>query len=266
LGAGFELSAHIEIDPEAAESYAVNFGGDRDAPRALPRDLERCSTEKLVAELGLRTSPEDTFDILAAELPCQAFARIGRSKLRSVSGGKDDAFRKDPRAWPTTHSDVRGGNDDRVDKTKILGKPMFDIFNFAVDEINASGGLLGREIKVISFDTQTTMQFYAQYAQEAALKDKVAVVHGGISSASREVIRPVLDKYKTLHVYDMPYEGGVCGRNIFIDGVTPAQQLRVLIGLWHEELGQEGLHADTVAVCDLKNNPHDARQYVIKAD
>jgi DNA (cytosine-5)-methyltransferase 1 len=98
LTAGFELSAHIEIDPEAAESYAVNFGGGRDAPWALPRDLERCSTEGLVTELGLQTSPEDSFDILAAGLPCQAFARIGRSKLRSVSGGKDDAFRKDPRA------------------------------------------------------------------------------------------------------------------------------------------------------------------------
>lgn len=98
LTAGFELSAHIEIDPEAAESYAVNFGSDRDASWAMPRDLEDCSTEKLVAALGLPSSPEDLFDILAAGLPCQAFARIGRSKLRSVSGGEDDAFRKDPRA------------------------------------------------------------------------------------------------------------------------------------------------------------------------
>lgn len=98
LTAGFELSAHIEIDPEAAESYAANFGNGGETPWARPRDLERCSTEKLVNELGLHTSPEDSFDILAAGLPCQAFARIGRSKLRSVSGGNDDAFRKDPRA------------------------------------------------------------------------------------------------------------------------------------------------------------------------
>ena len=81
------------------------------------------------------------------------------------------------------------------------GKPMYDVLNFAVGEMNATGGLLGREIKVVSFDTQTNMQLYAQYAQEAALKDKVAVVHGGITSASREVIRPVLDKYKTCLLY-----------------------------------------------------------------
>ncbi|MBO0754581.1 MAG: transporter substrate-binding protein [Bradyrhizobiaceae bacterium] len=112
---------------------------------------------------------------------------------------------------------------------EAAGKPMFDVLNFAVGEMNASGGLLGREIKVVSFDTQTNMQLYAQYAQEAALKDKVAVVHGGITSASREVIRPVLDKYKTLYFYDMPYEGGVCDRNIFIDGVTPAHNTELLV-------------------------------------
>ena len=109
------------------------------------------------------------------------------------------------------------------------GKPMFDVLNFAVGEMNEAGGLLGRAIKVVSFDTQTNMQLYAQYAQEAALKHKVAVVHGGITSASREVIRPVLDKYKTLYFYDMPYEGGVCDRNIFIDGVTPAHNTEILV-------------------------------------
>ena len=109
------------------------------------------------------------------------------------------------------------------------GKPMYDVLRFAVDELNEAGGLLGREIRVVSFDTQTNMQLYAQYAQEAALKNKVAVVHGGITSASREVIRPVLDRYRTLYFYDMPYEGGVCDRNIFIDGLTPAHNTQILV-------------------------------------
>src|SRR6202008_363658 len=109
------------------------------------------------------------------------------------------------------------------------GKPMYDVLNFAVDEINAAGGRLSRQIKVVSFDTQTNMQLYAQYAQQAALKDKVAVVHGGISSASREVIRPVLDKYRTLYFYNTQYEGGVCDRNQFDTGVTPAQTVEKLV-------------------------------------
>jgi branched-chain amino acid transport system substrate-binding protein len=119
------------------------------------------------------------------------------------------------------------------------GKPMYDVLNFAVDEINGSGGLLGRQVKVVSFDTQTNMQLYAQYAQQAALKDKVAVVHGGITSASREVIRPVLDKYRTLYFYDMPYEGGVCDRNIFIDGLTPAHNTEVLVNYGMKTFGKK---------------------------
>jgi urea transport system substrate-binding protein len=119
------------------------------------------------------------------------------------------------------------------------GKPMADMVTLVAEELNAKGGLLGRQIKVVTFDTQTNMQLYAQYAQEAALKNKAAVVFGGITSASREVIRPVLDKYKTLYFYTMPYEGGVCDRNIFITGMTPAYDTELLVGYGMKNWGKK---------------------------
>jgi urea transport system substrate-binding protein len=118
--------------------------------------------------------------------------------------------------------DLSGGLD-------IYGKPMIDALTLAVEEANAAGGLLGRQIKLINYDTQSNMQLYTQFAQQAALKDKVAVVHGGITSASREVIRPVLDRFKTLYFYNTQYEGGVCDRNQFDTGVTPAQTVEKLV-------------------------------------
>jgi len=118
--------------------------------------------------------------------------------------------------------DLSGGLD-------IYGKPMLDALTLAIEEQNAAGGLLGKKCKLVSYDPQSNMQMYAQFAQQAALKDKVAVVHGGITSASREVIRPVLNKYKSLYFYNTQYEGGVCDRGTFCTGVTPAQTVGKLI-------------------------------------
>src|SRR6202050_4910945 len=118
-----------------------------------------------------------------------------------VSAFATKAFSEEPITVVGIH-DLSGGLD-------IYGKPMVDALTFAVEEANAVGGLLGRQIKLINYDPQSSMQLYTQFAQQAALKDKVAVVHGGITSASREVIRPVLDKFKTLYFYNTQYEGGL---------------------------------------------------------
>lgn len=97
--AGFDLVAHVENDPVAAASYAINFSPPEGVEKdrwAVARDMIECSASSLAEDLGL-SEVSGAFDVLAAGLPCQAFARIGRSKLRSVTGD-DDAFRNDPRA------------------------------------------------------------------------------------------------------------------------------------------------------------------------
>jgi urea transport system substrate-binding protein len=118
--------------------------------------------------------------------------------------------------------DLSGGLD-------VYGKPMEDALQLAVAEINGSGGLLGKKVRVVTMDPQSNMQLYAQYAQQAALKDKVVALFGGITSASREVIRPVMHRFNTLYFYNTQYEGGVCDRNTFCTGQTPAQNLDKLV-------------------------------------
>ena len=109
------------------------------------------------------------------------------------------------------------------------GKPMDMAMRLAVDEINQAGGLLGKKVEVVAYDTQSDMALYSQYGQQLTRQDQVDVVHGGILSASREAIRQIMRKSKTLYFYNVLYEGGVCDRNIFINGVTPAQQVEVLV-------------------------------------
>lgn len=118
--------------------------------------------------------------------------------------------------------DLSGGLD-------ILGKPMENAVQLAVQEINSAGGLLGKQVRVVTMDPQSNMQLYAQYAQQMALKDKVTALFGGITSASREVIRPVMKRFNTLYFYNTQYEGGVCDRNTFCTGQTPAQNVDKLV-------------------------------------
>ncbi|GLO72736.1 ABC transporter substrate-binding protein [Phaeobacter inhibens] len=109
------------------------------------------------------------------------------------------------------------------------GKPMDQAMRLAVKEINAAGGLIGKQVEVAAYDTQSDMALYSQYAQQLTRQDRVDVVHGGILSASREAIRQTMRKTKTLYFYNVQYEGGVCDRNLFATGVTPAQQVEVLV-------------------------------------
>ena len=139
----------------------------------------------------------------------------------TLSGAARHAYAADTINVASIH-DLSGGLD-------IYGKPMLDALTLAVEEVNAAGGLLGKKVNLISYDPQSNMQLYTQFAQQAALKDKVAVVHGGITSASREVIRPVLKRYDTLYFYNTLYEGGVCDNNIFCTGQTPGQTVEKLV-------------------------------------
>ena len=118
---------------------------------------------------------------------------------------------------------------DATGPINIYGLPMIDATKFAVDAINQGGGVLGRKLRLIETDCQSNNQVYAQNAIKLILDDKVSVLMGGITSASREAVRPVVDRYSAVYFYNEQYEGGVCDKLVFCTGVTPAQQLGVLV-------------------------------------
>jgi len=123
---------------------------------------------------------------------------------------------------------------------QLFAKPKEQCLRLAVEEINEQGGLLGRPLELIVYDTQSNNQLYSQYAQQLALRDRVAVVHGAITSASRDFARPVLARAKTLYMMNMPNEGveGACDRNLFTIGATPYQLLGKLIPYMMDTFGK----------------------------
>ena len=111
----------------------------------------------------------------------------------------------------------------------IYGKPIVMANALAVEEINAAGGLLGRKIELKQYDSQSDIALYTKYAQQLVREDKVDAAHAGITSASREAIRQTFRRGNTLYFYNILYEGGVCDRNCFVTGTTPAQAVEPIV-------------------------------------
>ena len=142
--------------------------------------------------------------------------------------------------WAAAADDIAVGSIlDATGPINIYGKPMIDATKFAVDSLNQAGGVLGRKLRLIENDGQSNNQVYAQDAVKLILDDKVTALMGGITSASREAVRPVVDKYPTVYFYNEQYEGGVCDKLVFCTGVTPAQQLGVLVPWATKQYGKK---------------------------
>lgn len=122
-----------------------------------------------------------------------------------------------------------GGLHDLSGFLDFLGVPMNKMLLLAIEEVNAAGGLLGKELEPVIYDPQTNMSLYSQFATQLSLKDRAAVAIGGITSASRETIRPILHRYNVPYFYNTLYEGGVCDRNTVALGTTPAQTVEKLV-------------------------------------
>lgn len=126
---------------------------------------------------------------------------------------------------------------DQTGGLNIYSLKQMKAVAMAVDEINTAGGLLGRPLELIFYDAQSSNQLYSQYATQALLRDEVHAIHGGVTSSSREVIRPIVQRFGGLYVYNSLYEGGVCDRRHVSTGMVPGQQLDALCPYVVNELG-----------------------------
>lgn len=111
----------------------------------------------------------------------------------------------------------------------IYGIQQNNALDLAVKEINDNGGVLGEPIEVVSYDAQSELSKYTQYANTAILRDDVDALFAGLTSSSREAIRPIIRKANVPYFYSSLYEGGACDKQTFVTGSSASQQLSVLI-------------------------------------
>ncbi len=110
----------------------------------------------------------------------------------------------------------------------------------AIDQINASGGVLGKQIVPVVEDGASDPSMFAQKAQKLIEQDKVVTVFGGWTSASRKAMLPVFERFKSLLWYPVQFEGNECSPNIMYSGAQPNQQILPALQ-WAEQKGYKNI-------------------------
>ncbi|MDR0701674.1 MAG: urea ABC transporter substrate-binding protein [Azoarcus sp.] len=93
-----------------------------------------------------------------------------------------------------------------------------------IEEINASGGVLGKKLEPVVVDPASDWPLFAEKARQLIAQDKVAAVFGCWTSVSRKSVNPVFKELNGLLFYPVQYEGEELEKNVFYTGAAPNQQ------------------------------------------
>lgn len=119
------------------------------------------------------------------------------------------------------------------------GTSVVDATLLAIEEINQSGGLLGRPVKAVVADGRSDTETFAREAERLIVDEQVCTVFGCWTSASRKTVRPIFEQHDHLLVYPLQYEGMETSPNIIYMGAAPNQQIIPAL-LWaNESLGKK---------------------------
>jgi urea transport system substrate-binding protein len=114
----------------------------------------------------------------------------------------------------------------RTGAMKISEESMVDGEILALEEINARGGLLGgRPVEWVIADGRSDWPTFAREAERLIQEEKVSVIFGCWTSASRKSVKPVVERHHHLLFYPMAYEGLEESPNIVYFGAAPNQQV-----------------------------------------
>jgi urea transport system substrate-binding protein len=121
-----------------------------------------------------------------------------------------------------------------ISETTVVDAEML-----AIEEINAAGGVLGKQIQAIREDGASDWPTFAEKAAKLIDQDKVVTIFGCWTSASRKAVKDVFEAKNHMLWYPVQYEGQECSKNIFYTGAAPNQQIEPAVDWLLENKGKE---------------------------
>lgn len=119
----------------------------------------------------------------------------------------------------------------------VVEHTLHDAALMAIDEINAAGGVHGKQLRPIIEDPASDPATYADRARRLMIRDKCVSVFGSYTSASRQAVLPITEQRSNLYWYPTLYEGRECSRNIMYGGALPNQQQDISVPWAIENFG-----------------------------
>lgn len=176
-------------------------------------------------------------------------ATMGTALLLKACGGGTTTTPDATTGGGETSEPAAGGSGGDTIKVGILHSlsgtmaisetTVVDAELLAIKEINAAGGVLGKQIEAVKEDGASDWPTFAEKAEKLIDQDKVAVVFGCWTSASRKAVLPVFESKDHMLWYPVQYEGQECSKNIFYTGAAPNQQIEPAVDWLLENKGKE---------------------------
>ena len=214
------------LDRMLAKKPADRFGTPAEVAAALAPQEAEISRPKSSA---IRSLPSDSVTV-PDQARKQSIRHLGlwaglaallllaaASALFFFRGGGGAATTGQPLKVGVLHS--------RTGTMAISEKPVIDATLFAIEELNANGGVLGRRVEAIVEDGASDWPTFARQAEKLITQDKVCTLFGCWTSASRKTVKPVVEKHDHLLFYPLQYEGLEQSPNIVYIGAAPNQQI-----------------------------------------
>ncbi|MBB6467994.1 urea transport system substrate-binding protein [Aminobacter lissarensis] len=121
----------------------------------------------------------------------------------------------------------------------VVENDSTQVVRFAIDEINANGGVAGLQIEPVVIDAKSDIKIYSEKISQLILRDRVISTFGGYTSASRRAVAPIVMARDHLFYYPTCYEGRECTQNIINTGPLANQHSQDLIPFMVENFGKK---------------------------
>ncbi len=119
----------------------------------------------------------------------------------------------------------------------VVAPSVVQAAELAVEEINAGGGILGRQVELVVADDGSGAAGAQKAFDSLVFQKEVNVLISMETSAARNAGLPIVARGKVPYIYTSFYEGRSCSKYLYVDAWVPDQQVAPIVDYFMKQKG-----------------------------